>query len=211
LILAGVTINLTLGEGGIIRQAGKTGKVQKYATYLEQMQLRNAESILNNEPRVSAIGEDIKNYIDMEDSDIAKFAIIDGELKYIGTDATELEYVGQVGITSDVDIEKAEVLVFVMDIVNNNKAKQGIQLADIAGSSTYWAIVSEIKKQDNEVTKRYGTGYYYLEKGTQVNGKDIENGYVIDYENKTVISCKESEQYTYVYLDINPESVNLKL
>ena len=48
LILAGVSINAVIGDGGILRQAQKGATMQRLATYSEEFQMKRADEEIEN-------------------------------------------------------------------------------------------------------------------------------------------------------------------
>ena len=84
LILAGITLNLTIGENGILLKAKNASITQKFATYKEATEL-----IMD--PSLTIAGNEIANYLPaITEEDINKFAIVNGELSYLGDNEQEI-------------------------------------------------------------------------------------------------------------------------
>lgn len=202
LILAGISIQEITGSG-LFEKAIQAKNMQKYSSYLEELKLKELENQTNNNnTKISVMGEQMKKYINISENDIEKFVIIEGELIYIGNDEKEITAAKALDIkVENKELEELEVLMYAIDVKNNKKEKVGMQLIDKTGNSNNWAIVTELKNS-SDINKIYGTGYYYLENGIQINDKQIVNSYIVNYTNSTVINCNNG-QYSYAYLDIN--------
>ena len=54
-----------------------------------------------------------------------------------------------------------------------------------------WKIVTETV--DDKTTNKYGTNWYYLEKGTDVNGKKLTNSYIVNYLTGKIVNFEEGK------------------
>ena len=112
LILAGVSINLAIGENGIIEQAQNANLKQKFAKYKEELEL-------GMYGQITIAGEQMKNYIQsLKDEDVDKFVIINGQLGYIGADETEKEIIESLDINASNSGGGAEAVEDIQNIVN---------------------------------------------------------------------------------------------
>ena len=115
LILAGVSLNMVMGDNSVLLQAQKSAFIQKMAGYKEELALsylgsaaKQLKSIKKEE--ITAMGTFVKEYIpSIADEDIGKYAIVKGDLYYCGSDEIELlvcKEQGYVTLPSDMDTEK---------------------------------------------------------------------------------------------------------
>ena len=209
LILAGVSINATIGDNGIISNAINANLMSKFAKYNEDLGLNAVD---NSE--IYAVREKIKNYIpDMEDDDLDKFVIVKSKLLYVGTNEKEMEIAKKLGINGSSEGATVEEIQEIIDGVvelkdkfsegqdsTNDNTETGFIGTKLLDRKSHlfdgtWNILIDYNK-DNKETGRYENGYW-LEKGKEyiINGKSLkfENDYVIDYENKdfTVLSSNK--------------------
>ena len=79
---------------------------------------------------------------------------------------------------------------------STNKYYIGFPLYDkTLENGNKWNIVVENKTQ-----KIYGTGWNYIEKGTEISGYGkTENSWLINYDNEDIIECKENEYTNLMY------------
>ena len=95
LILAGVSLNATVGDNGIVTQAQMATTKQRLSSYIEEFEMvkidEQIKAGLEEELFMFAINDDVKNIItNLEDRDIGKIAIYDAKLVYLG-EVTDLE------------------------------------------------------------------------------------------------------------------------
>lgn len=205
LILAGVSLNATIGENGILVQAKNATILQKVSKYKEEMEM-NLIGAVGGEKEdtvsgITVLNENVKQYItSLLDSDVGNYGIIGGILYYLGDNSDEEEICRKQGIVcKDSDVSREEFLdkieksaleslvkkmagkSFTNKDDTGNDVEVGIKLYDknfING--TKWKIINEVK--DNEVLATYGNGWYYVEAGSNIeNIGKINNTYIINY------------------------------
>ena len=93
LILAGVSLNATVGDNGIITQAQSATTKQRFATYKEEFEMAKVDKQiragLDEELFMFAINEDVKDVITgLEDRDVGNIAIYDAKLVYLGDEGS---------------------------------------------------------------------------------------------------------------------------
>ena len=92
LILAGVSLNMIMGDSSVLKQAQTATISYRFAAYNEKLNL-----ILNKD--MTCAGESLKKYIPgIDEEDLSKFIIINGKLAYIGEDPQEMEIAAGIGI-----------------------------------------------------------------------------------------------------------------
>ena len=207
LILAGVSINLAIGENGIIEQAQNANLKQKFAKYKEELEL-------GMYGQITIAGEQMKNYIQsLKDEDVDKFVIINGQLGYIGADETEKEIIESLDINASNSGGGAEAVEDIQNIVNKvitikdsvilptddsmatPKELVGIRLYDKnSENGDRWKIVIDYNNLNQEIG-RYGSGNYLLKAGETYNiqGENISfsKDYIVNYAEGTMIGLTD--------------------
>ena len=117
LILAGVSLNATVGDNGIVTQAQTASMMQRYAGYLEEFELNKVDAMIadgfNDDVNLNYLGTDdgFLNYVpSIREDDKPKFEIIGGYLVYTGDNANEEQYAQNVGMKSQYDQELYDVI-----------------------------------------------------------------------------------------------------
>lgn len=110
LILAGVSINLLVGENGVLLKAQNASITNRYARYFEEFQMNKAgamiEQGINADLAVNILGtdEEFLSYVpNIFEEDKSKFEIMAGNLVYTGKDTREEEIAKNVGMFSQYD------------------------------------------------------------------------------------------------------------
>ena len=207
LILAGVSINLAIGENGIIEQAQNANLKQKFAKYKEELEL-------GMYGQITIAGEQMKNYIQsLKDEDVDKFVIINGQLGYIGADETEKEIIESLDINASNSGGGAEAVEDIQNIVNKvitikdsvtiptddsmatPEELVGIRLYDKnSENGDRWKIVIDYNNLNQEIG-RYGSGNYLLKAGETYNiqGENISfsKDYIVNYAEGTMIGLTD--------------------
>ncbi len=203
LILAGVSLNAIIGENGIITNVLDAKVLSKYSTYKEELETYLSEDL-------TCADEDMKKYMkSMSDEDIDKFIVWNGKLYFIGDNEYERKMAESVGIDtslSGLNIDDLKALAgsvlplggkFEAPKDDNSEAPDeliGTRLYDkVASNNERWDVVIDYN-ESNEVTNRFGTGYYYLAPGEyEIDDKRItlRNGYIIDYNTRNFLSLSE--------------------
>ena len=96
LVLAGVSLNATIGENGIVTQAQNATLMQRIATYLEEFQMYKVNEWIkqgiDDELYFYASGNEMKTIIpSMADEDLPDFCVLSGNLTYLGTNEKYIE------------------------------------------------------------------------------------------------------------------------
>lgn len=96
LILSRISISALVGEDGLLSKAQQASFANKLATYNEEFEMNTVEAItdkgVNNRDKITLMNEYVKQYVpSLEDNDIGQFAIINGQLYYVGDEDLERE------------------------------------------------------------------------------------------------------------------------
>lgn len=204
LILAGVSINAVIGDGGILRQAQKGATTQRLATYSEEFQMKRADEEIENystmlspsNSEIYALGEEVRNYIpSLRADDVGKVVIFEGKLVYTGEDLTETdkesaESLGYLNMSKS-DYEYMQGLRFLEKAVKNH-AEDATKIGTPLGTgSNPYVTIAGIK---------YGLGWYKITNATELTslglteeqqalllGKEYSsNGYIVKYSSGAV-------------------------
>ena len=207
LILAGVSLNVLVGDNGIISNAQNASVKTRFAKYNEELGMNALD-----DTGIYASKNGLKDYIkSMEDQDLDKFVIIKSKLVYIGSDELESQAAESLGLgggssqSAVTEIQSIVDGIIELGDINEVPSSDSVETENVTntadgliGTRLYernssnilngkWNIVDEYNSQ-NEKTARYESGYYLLEKGKTytINGEAIkfENNYVVDYKNK---------------------------
>ena len=205
LILAGVSINVLVGDNGIISNAQTASVKTKFAKYNEELGMNAMD-----DTGIYASGNSLKNYIkSIEDQDLDKFVIIKSKLLYIGADELESEVAESLGLGSGANASAvSEIQAIISGVIqlgdiynsideaNPNSTANGLIGTKLVerNSSTIadgtWNLIDEYNSQ-NVKTERYDNGWYYLESGETytIEGetKKFTNNYVVNYETKEFV------------------------
>ena len=199
LILAGVSINLVMGDNGVLSKSKMATITQKFAKYKEDLEL-------GMYGKVTIAGDTLNDYVQsMNESDKDKFAIINGELYYIGNDEQEANIAKGLGINLNLSGAGTEVVRDIQTIINKvipikdrvtfPSNDDEVASSEIIGTRLYdknsqngdrWKLVIDYDDYNTE-TGRYGSGNYLLKAGENynVNGENItfSKDYIINYDN----------------------------
>ena len=207
LILAGVSLNMVMGDNSVLLQAQKSAFIQKMAGYKEELALsylgsatKQLKSIKKEE--ITVMGEYVKEYIpSIAQEDIGKYAIVKGDLYYCGSDEIELlvcKEQGYVTLPADMDTEKfnkeieknalaslAKKLAgdgFFEQSVDDSGNKVGVKLSNRTLVNPDWKIITEVV--NDEVKSTYAENWYFVEKGVSVpNIGVLSKSYIINYKD----------------------------
>ena len=155
----------------------------------------------------------------MEENDIGRFAVIEGELYYLGNDELSKkaaknqkmevmeENVGIEEFKKDVE-EKAVANIIKEDGIEafnyidkkGQECKGGIELVEkIFSHAKDWKIVTE-SGEDGSIVKTYDKGYYYVPNGTNIDGiGKTSYGYIVNYNSNDVIQYEEGKHKYFSY------------
>ncbi len=194
LLIAGITISMLTNENGILNMANEAVQKSKLAALKEEFEVNTAFEY-NNLSDLTIYGSDIKAYINsLEEEDINNFAIVAGKLTYIGNDEKIKEYCKDLGINIDIldmailidYINKTDVVTELTDEDSTPENYIGIRLYDKnVENSLRWKILVEYD-QDNTATNIKGSNWYYISKGTEVNGHVVEYDYIVNYNTSVI-------------------------
>lgn len=220
LILSGVSLNATIGENGVITKAQKSTFANKISKYDEEFEM-NAVGLISEDgierrENITLMNEYVRNLIpSLEDDDVGKYAIVKGELYYCGDKKLEKEVCTGKGynllpdgMTIDDFISKVEssaIEAILKNMVGNafyeekedgTNGIMGVALANKVagtfGSTQQWKIITEI--ENGETKAVYGTGWYFVERGSTIDGIGIlKNSYIIDYTNRKAVKFNASK------------------
>ena len=206
LILAGVTINTLTGENGIITNAQKASLSNKYSGYNEEVQSQIDDDIY-------CAGEKMKKYItSMDEKDLKNFVIINGQLVFCGSGNLERTVAEELGIdtslaTRNDSIDEIKVILeFLKSIKSSNiripRNDTESTPDELIGQRLYdknpqngenWIIAIDYNN-NNEENSRYGSGYYYLGKGTTIEGTTLSNDYAINYNTNKLVALTQKHK-----------------
>ena len=199
----GISLNAIIGNDGIITNGQIASIESKFAGYKEELETNIVSKVEGDRERVNLLNENVKSYIpSFDENDIGNFAIIGGKLYYLGDDELSKKVAKNQKIevvSEDMSIKEFEKEVenkAVYNIVKENgleafkyndgngENKGGIELFEKNfNNSTKWKIVTE--SESNKIVQKYETGWYFVPKGTMVDGiGEISNQYIINYETR---------------------------
>lgn len=207
LILAGVSLNMVIGENSVLEQAQKATFASKMGAYVETFNLKIAgmlderglpikkENITVYEPNK------VKTYItNLEEEDKEKFKILKGELCYIGDNPIEKAVAEEqnMKITTAEEVEEEAVSIIIKEMngdaftVTNetgDSSKAGVELKDKTLASD-WKII--MKMNGFEVEATYGTGWYFVNAGTKTDQLGVlRKSYILNYETQKAVVYDE--------------------
>ena len=190
LILAGVSLNIALGENGVIKNAIKATVYQRFSTYLEEFQINS----LNSDEDILGQGEDLKKYIStITDEDIEKFVIINGNLYYCGNVESEKNVANNLGMDISLagtpNVEDVKELVQYFCDVETEDIQEEERIGEklFVYNQNNYLKVSKYDDNFREIAS-YADGYYYLEEGTTLeNGTVLTSAYLINYDTNDII------------------------
>lgn len=207
LILAGVSLNMIMGDNGILKQAKTATVKQKFAKYKEELEL-------GMYGKITVAGEPLKNYIQsITSEDIDNFVVINGELAYIGNNEEEKTISDSLGVNSSMSGNNESAVKDIQNIINKViPIKDSVEVpnddteiasAELVGTRLYdknslngdrWKIVIDYNDFNQEIG-RYGSGYYLLKSGENytINGESLSfsKDFIIDYKNGTMIGLTD--------------------
>lgn len=207
LILAGVSINMIIGDNGILNQAKTATVKQRFAKYKEELEL-------GMYGKITVAGEQLKNYIQsMNTEDIDNFVVINGELSYIGYNEEEKTISDSLGVNSSMSGNNELAIKDIQNIINKViPIKDNVEVPNddneiastkLVGTRLYdknslngdrWKIVIDYNDFNQEIG-RYGSGYYLLKAGENytINGESLSlsKDFIIDYKNGTMIGLTD--------------------
>lgn len=174
-ILAGVAINLTVGENGVITKAQRAKEQQKIAEIQEKLELEKANVVLNGNNRIT-----LENYLEQ----LKKVGIIDDEdiqpgendsIKLVTVDNYVFSFIEENGnVTVKYEGKTGNILPTIKEI-------------QIVKTTTNSIAVRVTAKRVNG-----GDYKYYI--------KDVEKG-----EDYSLKQTSKSEEYTFIELEQNKE------
>lgn len=219
LILAGVSLSTLVGDNGILTNAQTATIKTKFTSYKEELGM-NAMDDTGIYASGNKLKQFIHNIQDQDidkfviikskliyignnefEANVAKsigLGGVDGEASDSSAAIKEIQSI----ISGVIDVKDEfkskiptddEALLTETEHTNNADGLIGTRLFDrneLNMTNHTWNILDEYNTK-NEKTVRYGTGYYWLKKGTiyKINGEDIEfkNNYVVDYSKNEYI------------------------
>lgn len=207
LILAGVSLNMIIGDNGILNQAKTATVKQRFAKYKEELEL-------GMYGKITVAGEPLKNYIQsITSEDTDNFVVINGELAYIGNNEEEKTISDSLGVNSSMSGNNESAVKDIQNIINKViPIKDSVEVpnddtetapTELVGTRLYdknslngdrWKIVIDYN-DFNQETGRYGSGYYLLKSGENytINGESLSfsKDFIIDYKNGTMIGLTD--------------------
>ena len=222
-----------IGDDGVITNAQIASIESKFAGYKEELEENIVSKAEGDREKVNLLNENVRNYIpSLEENDIGRFAVIEGELYYLGDDEISKKAaknqkmeVMDSGVETESNIasrieEKA------IDSIVKSRGKDAFEYTDESGkqqiggielvkknleNSTRWKIVTETG-EDGKIKNTYDEGYYYIPNGTNISGIGKTTcGYIVDYGSDDVIQYKEGTHKYFSYEDSLAVKDNLLL
>ena len=214
LILAGVSMSSLVGDNGIITNGQIASIESKFAGYREELETNIVSKAEGDREKVNLLNENVKNYIpSLEENDVGRFAVIGGELYYLGNDELskkaaknqKMEVIKDNGdieeFTKDVEkkavsniIKEDGIEAFNYTDEKGEESKGGIKLIEKNFlNAKNWKIVTE-SGEDGSIVTTYDNDYYYVPSGTKINGiGKTSYGYIVNYDNNQVIGYEEGK------------------
>ena len=215
LILAGVSLNMVMGDNSVLAQAQKAVFASKISSYREAFDLKvggmlderklpiKRETITAYEP--SKVKEYINN---LDDSDLEKFKILRGEIYYVGDDPLEKEVAIEQNMktatgdayeefAAQIEKEAIELIIqnmkgdaFTVTSETGDTSRAGVELKDKSLASD-WKII--MKMNGFEVEATYGTGWYFVNAGTKTDQLGVlKRSYILNYETRKAVVYDEN-------------------
>jgi hypothetical protein len=211
LILAGVSLNVLIGNNGVLTQAQMSSLSHRIAIYKEEMEMNLAGLIdgkdtLNIRETITVLNENVKSYIpSLEDEDVGLFGIINGELYYLGDNNQVIEICEKNNISckednltseefiNNIENKALEALLikragrgFTVTDEEGNISNVGIKLENKTATNINWKIISEVENQS--VVATYGLGWYYVPANTYIEDiGTLKYSYIINYDTQKAV------------------------
>lgn len=215
LILAGVSLNMVMGDNSVLKQAQKATFASRISSYTEAFELKvggmlderklpiKKETITAYEP--SKVKEYINN---LDDSDLEKFKILKGEIYYVGDDPLEKEVAIEQnmktatgedysGFAEQIEKEAIEFIIqdmkgdaFTVTSETGDTSRAGVELKDKSLASD-WKIIMKFNGKNVEAT--YGTGWYFVNAGTKTDQLGVlKKSYILNYDTQKAVVYDEN-------------------
>ena len=218
LILAGVVLNLTLGENGILKKAEQAGEQYKISEILEKLELEKSNLITAKEGELPTVKEYIDHLTGNKIINDAAVTNIDDETKNILIDG--YIFLVEQGDNKNIKItyqSKADGKPRIAKIriveVQPNSITIKVVASQIQEGTYSYAIKNVTAGEENYTTKAVNTS----ENQYRFEGLTLENKYMIQVkvENSNGTDEKETEEiYTkrieVTSLKLNKEATNIK-
>ena len=214
----GISLNAIIGDDGIITNSQIASIESKFAGYKEELETNIVSKAEGDREKVNLLNENVKTYIpSIDENDIGKFAVIGGELYYLGNDELlkkaaqnqKMEVMDSgVGTESSVSSKVEEKAIESMvknsgENVFKRFDEESGELVEIGekliSKSLFeaWRVVNEFN--DKTFQKSYGDGWYYIKKGTNIDGLgNLKKGYIINFTEDEVIIFDDNK---HLFLD----------
>ena len=195
----------------------------KFARYKEELEEKIITKAEGDKEKVNLLDENVKSYIpSFDDNDVGKFAVIGGELYYLGDNELskkaaknqKMEVIDESKSSSEFaqEVEKKAldgvikskgITAFKYTETENSENKEyigGIPLYDKNyQNKEKWKVVTEV--ENNELKKTYGTDWYYVPKNTEIEGLGkAKKDYIINYNTSKEIEFNK-EKHTLMGFD----------
>ena len=226
-------MNAIVGDNGVITNGQIASIESKFAGYKEELETSIVSKAEGDREKVNLLNENVKNYIpSFDENDIGRFAVIEGELYYLGDDELSKKAAkNQKMEVMDSEIETESSIASrieekAIDSIVKSRGKDAFEYTDENGeqklvgielvkknleNSTRWKIVTETG-EDGKVKNTYDEGYYYIPNGTNISGIGKTTcGYIVDYGSDDVIQYKEGTHKYFSYEDSLAVKDNLLL
>ncbi len=214
-------MNAIIGNDGVITNSQIASIESKFAKYKEELEENIVSKAEGDREKVNLLNENLKTYIpSFNENDIGKFAVIEGELYYLGNDELskkaaenqKMEVMDsgvetESNVASRIEEKAIESMVksrgknaFKYTDENGEQQLGGIELVEKnLANSDKWKIVTETG-EDGKITQTYDEGYYYIPKGTNISGVGRTSyGYIVNYNSNVVIKYEEGTHKYFSY------------
>ena len=215
-----MSLNAVIGNNGIITNSQIASIETKFARYKEELETNIVSEEEGDGEKVNLLNENVKNYIpSLEENDVGRFAVIGGELYYLGNDelskkAAQNQKMEVIDSGTETESESSVSSIIeekaIESMVRNN-GENGFKRVDEESGElveigeklvsknlfSTWKIVNEF--DDKTFEKSYGDGWYYIKKGTNIDGLGIlKEGYIINFTEDKVIIFDDNK---HLFLD----------
>jgi len=158
IILAGVSINLVLGENGIITKSKESSKDYKVGKTLEKLELEKSNLYTEKEGAIPTVGEYVQHLIEKEIITTVDVINIEDEIKHIIVDGfiflVEKEENGNIKITyqGEADGKPRIAIIKVVEIESNSITVK--VLASQVNGGTFSYEIKNITEEETEYTAK---------------------------------------------------------
>ena len=166
-----------------------------------------ARGEIDSKEEVNLLNGNVRSYIpSLEDEDVGKISVVEGKLYLLASDEFEMEAAkNQKMEVMDSGVEsESSVASRIEEKAIESMVKNSGELVEIGekliSKSVFeaWKIVNEFD-DDKKIKETYGDGWYYIKKGTNIDGLgNLKKGYIINFTKDEVIIFDDNK---HLFLD----------